>query len=101
MPKATTNKPTCNPKKTKSVLSKNTPFDLQSFLETAGVARRILKFRRAERIHSQSDPAEGVNYIQKDGAKLSVINEGGKEAVVAIRPPQLCLHPYCSLRRPK
>jgi CRP/FNR family transcriptional regulator, cyclic AMP receptor protein len=87
MPKATTNKGRSNPKKSKPALSYDTAFDLQNFLETAGAARRILKFRRAERIHSQGDPAKGVNYIQKGGVKLSVINEDGKEAVVAILRP--------------
>jgi len=62
-------------------------FDLQVFLETAGVSRKILKFRRSEKVYSQGDPARGVKYIQEGGVKLSVINEGGKEAVVAILGP--------------
>jgi CRP-like cAMP-binding protein len=57
---------------------------LRVFLETAGVARQIVKYRRCEKIHSQGDPAKGVKYIQKGGVKLSVINEEGKEAVVAM-----------------
>lgn len=63
------------------------PFNLQVFLDTAGAARSILKFRRSERVYSQGDPAQGVNYIQKGGVKLSVINEDGKEAVVAVLGP--------------
>ena len=87
MPKVSTNKTNSNPKKTKPAHSNNSPFDLQNFLETAGADRHILKFRRGERIHSQGDPAKGVNYIQKGSVKLSVINEDGREAVVAILRP--------------
>ena len=62
-------------------------FDLQVFLDTAGAARRIIKYARSENIYSQGDPANGVMYIQTGGVKLSVINEDGKEAVIAILGP--------------
>ena len=59
-------------------------FDAQAFLDSAGVARRVVEYRRSEKIYSQGDPTKGVKYIQKGGVKLSVVNEVGKEAVVAI-----------------
>jgi CRP-like cAMP-binding protein len=62
-------------------------FDLRVFLDTAGATRRLLKFRRGETIYSQGDPAKSVRYIQEGGVRLSVINESGKEAVVAVRGP--------------
>jgi CRP/FNR family cyclic AMP-dependent transcriptional regulator len=62
-------------------------FDLQAFLDTAGAARRIVKFRKSEKIYSQGDAAKGVKYIQEGGVRLSVINEDGKEAVVAVLGP--------------
>jgi CRP/FNR family transcriptional regulator, cyclic AMP receptor protein len=71
-------------KKTKQPPARKPEFDLRVFLDTAGLSRKILNFRRSETIYSQGDPAEGVHYIQKGGVKLSVINEDGKEAVVAI-----------------
>ncbi len=74
-------------KKIKSTPGKKPIFDLQAFLDTSGAARRIEKFRRCERIYSQGDPARGVKYIQTGGVKLSVINEDGREAVVAILGP--------------
>ena len=74
-------------KKTKATPAKKSPFDLRVFLDTAGVARQIVKYRRSEKIYSQGDPASGVKYIQKGGVKLSVINEDGKEAVVAMLGP--------------
>jgi CRP-like cAMP-binding protein len=80
MPKATS-------KKTKPASIRKTTFDLQAFLDSSGAARRVVKFRRSERIYTQGDPAKGVKYIQNGGVKLSVINEDGKEAVVAILGP--------------
>src|SRR5580700_11920 len=62
-------------------------FDAQSFLDTAGVSRKVLDFRRGESIYSQGDTAETVMYIQKGGVKLSVVNGSGKEAVVAMFGP--------------
>ena len=62
-------------------------FDLRVFLDTAGAARKIVKFRKSEKIYSQGDPTKGVKYIQEGGVQLSVVNEGGKEAVVAMLGP--------------
>ncbi len=80
MPKATA-------KKTKPAPISKITFDLQAFLDSSGAARRVVKFRRSGKIYSQGDPASGVKYIQSGGVKLSVINEDGKEAVVAILGP--------------
>jgi CRP/FNR family transcriptional regulator, cyclic AMP receptor protein len=74
-------------KKTKPTPIRKITFDLQGFLDTSGAARRVVKFRRSEKIYAQGDPAKGVKYIQNGGVKLSVINEDGKEAVVAILGP--------------
>ncbi len=62
-------------------------FDAQAFLDSAGVARKVVEYRRSQKIYSQGDPAANVTYIQKGGVKLSVVNEVGKEAVVAILGP--------------
>jgi len=62
-------------------------FDAQAFLDSAGVARKVVEYRRSEKIYSQGDPTKGVKYVQKGGVKLSVVNEVGKEAVVAILGP--------------
>ncbi|MHB8526019.1 MAG: Crp/Fnr family transcriptional regulator [Candidatus Acidiferrales bacterium] len=70
-------------KKTK----KKSAFNAQTFLDSAGVARKLLECRRAEKIYSQGEPAATVMYIQKGGVKLSVVNSVGKEAVVAILGP--------------
>ena len=59
-------------------------FDAQAFLDSAGVARKVKKFEKAEVIYSQGDDAKSVMYVQEGGVRLSVVNEIGKEAVVAI-----------------
>src|ERR1700693_3422781 len=62
-------------------------FDAQAFLDSAGVARRIVGYRKSQKIYSQGEPAKNVLYIQEGGIKLSVVNEVGKEAVVAMLGP--------------
>ena len=62
-------------------------FDAQAFLYPAGIARKVTEFRKKEMIFSQGDPAKDVLYIQQGGVRLSVINEAGKEAVVAVLGP--------------
>jgi CRP-like cAMP-binding protein len=71
----------------KLVPAKNPSFDLRVFLDTTGATRKIDKFRRGEKIFSQGDVAKGVSYIQGGGVKLTVVNDEGKEAVVAILGP--------------
>jgi CRP/FNR family cyclic AMP-dependent transcriptional regulator len=58
--------------------------DAQAFLDSPGVARKIVEFKRKETIFSQGDACGSVTYIQRGGIKLSVVSKTGKEAVVAI-----------------
>jgi CRP/FNR family cyclic AMP-dependent transcriptional regulator len=62
-------------------------FNAQNFLDSAGVARKVTEFKKKETIFSQGDLSKNVLYIQKGGVRLSVVNETGKEAVVAILGP--------------
>ena len=62
-------------------------FDAQAFLESAGVARRIVEYRKAQTIYAQGDHASSVLYVQTGAVKLSVISKTGKEAVVALLGP--------------
>ena len=73
--------------KSKRKSTQKRAFDAQAFLDSAGVARRVVEYRRSQRIYSQGDAAKSVMYLQKGGVKLSVVNETGKEAVVAILGP--------------
>jgi CRP/FNR family cyclic AMP-dependent transcriptional regulator len=74
------------PKKAKKVRN-NGFFNPQIFLDTAGVARKVVEYRRSESIYSQGEAADTVMYIQKGGVKLAVVNGSGKEAVVAMFGP--------------
>jgi len=69
----------------KSIAKKT--FNAQVFLDSAGVARKIVEFKKNETLFSQGDPGENVIYVQKGRVKLSVVNEVGKEAVVAVLGP--------------
>src|SRR6202140_1745525 len=70
--------------KSNTKLKRKGVFDAQAFLDSAGVARKVKEFKRAAVLYSQGDAAESVMYIQRGGVKLTVLNEVGKEAVVAI-----------------
>ncbi len=70
-----------------SPLTGKTAFDSQTFLDSAGLARKVVEFAKKAPIFSQGDSAKHVMYIQQGGVKLSVVNETGKEAVVAVLRP--------------
>jgi CRP-like cAMP-binding protein len=62
-------------------------FDVQTFLDSAGAARKVAKYGRGVVVFSQGDPATNVIYIQHGSIKLSVLSHAGKEAVVAVLGP--------------
>jgi len=57
------------------------------FLDSTGLGRTVGNFAAREIVFAQGDPAKNVIYIREGGVKLSVVNEVGKEAVVAILGP--------------
>ncbi|MFZ0411387.1 MAG: Crp/Fnr family transcriptional regulator, partial [Candidatus Acidiferrales bacterium] len=73
-----------SPKKAKSKIPL---FDVKLFLDSAGLGRKVGTFQKKEAIFAQGDPAQCVMYIQEGSVKLSVVNEAGREAVVAILGP--------------
>jgi len=70
----------------KAILT-NPAFDVESFLDSAGLGRVVRKLRAKETLFAQGDPANHVIYIQEGGVRLTVVNESGKEAVLAILGP--------------
>jgi len=74
-------------KKPGTISDATSGFDAQAFLASAGIARRIKEFKKAEVVYAQGDAASSVIYLQKGNIRLSVVSEGGKEAVVAILGP--------------
>jgi CRP/FNR family cyclic AMP-dependent transcriptional regulator len=62
-------------------------FNAQAYLDSAGIAKKIVEYQRNAAIFTQGDPCEHVLYIQKGGVKLSVLSKAGREAVVAMLSP--------------
>jgi len=67
--------------------AKESVFDAQAFLDSTGVARKIVEHQKNGTIFTQGDASKYVMYIQKGRVKLSVVNEVGREAVVAMLGP--------------
>jgi CRP/FNR family transcriptional regulator, cyclic AMP receptor protein len=67
--------------------SREPALDVQLFLDSAGLGRKVTEFRGKETIFAQGDSANNVMYIQKGGVRLTVVSETGKEAVVATLGP--------------
>ena len=59
-------------------------FDTKSFLARVGNGQSISKYPKGQVVFSQGDAGDAVFYIQKGKAKLTVVSEQGKEAVIAI-----------------
>jgi CRP/FNR family transcriptional regulator, cyclic AMP receptor protein len=59
-------------------------FDVQSFLNTAGIGRKIVQIKARRPFFSQGDPADSVFYLQHGRAKLTVISSAGKEATITL-----------------
>ena len=59
-------------------------FNPKAYLAQVGEGRSIAKYGKDQIVFSQGDSADAVFYIQKGKAKLTVVSEQGKEALVAI-----------------
>lgn len=60
------------------------PFDPKDFLAKVGNGRTISKYRKNQKIFSQGENADSVFYVQKGKAKVTIVSQQGKEAVIAI-----------------
>jgi CRP/FNR family cyclic AMP-dependent transcriptional regulator len=60
------------------------PFNPKTFLAKVGEGRSIGKYRKGQIVFSQGEPADAVFFLQRGKAKVTVVSEQGKEAVVAI-----------------
>src|SRR6201982_2173227 len=80
------------PRKNAAILSKSAAktagsFNAQAFLESAGVAKTVARYRRDEVVFSQGDACKHVMYIQPGHVKMSVLSKTGREAVFAVLGP--------------
>ena len=62
-------------------------FNVQAFLDSAGVERTVGTYERGQKVFAQGDLAKHVLYLQAGGVKLSVLSKTGREAVVAMLAP--------------
>jgi CRP-like cAMP-binding protein len=59
-------------------------FDLATFLENAGVGRKVVHLQPKQVFFSQGSPADSIFYLRTGRAKLTVVSPKGKEATVAL-----------------
>lgn len=69
-------------------LRKQRPFDVDAFLDTAGLGKRGVLHAKGDVVFAQGDPCDSVMYVRDGGIQLSVISHAGKEAVVARLGPR-------------
>ena len=62
-------------------------FDVEAFLHSTGLGKRVVTFARNDVIYSQGDPADSVMYLRTGGVQLAVVSQAGKEAVVGTLSP--------------
>ena len=58
-----------------------------ALLNSGGVSKRGIEFRKKQTLFSQGEPARHLLYIQEGSVKIAVSSTAGKEAVVAILGP--------------
>jgi CRP/FNR family cyclic AMP-dependent transcriptional regulator len=73
------------PKRKKSKATES--FDAREYLETSGVKRKIVAYRKGQTIFSQGEASRSVLYLQSGSVKITVTSSSGKEAVVALLHP--------------
>ena len=61
--------------------------DVEPFLHSGGLGKRVVTFARNDVIYSQGDPADSVMYLRTGGVQLAVVSHAGKEAVVGTLSP--------------
>lgn len=60
------------------------PFDVEAFLASAGLGRKIVQMQAKQVFFSQGDAADSIFYLQEGRAKLTVVSTSGKEATVTL-----------------
>jgi CRP/FNR family transcriptional regulator, cyclic AMP receptor protein len=63
---------------------KQSAFDPEAFLTSAGLGRRIVQFKPHEAFFSQGSEADSIFYLLKGRAKLTVVSAAGKEATITL-----------------
>ena len=59
-------------------------FDLATFLEEAGVGRKVVHMQPKQAFFLQGSPADSIFYLRTGRARLTVVSPDGREATVAL-----------------
>ena len=59
-------------------------FDLATFLDEAGVGRRVVQLKPKQVFFSQGSSADSIFYLRTGRARLSVVSDDGREATIAL-----------------
>jgi len=78
-----------------------TAFDPAVFLQTAAKGRTVSTHPKKQIIFAQGDDADSVHYIRSGKVKVTVVSQGGKEAVVAILGADEFFGEGCLIGQPK
>ena len=66
---------------------RSTTFDLATFLEEAGVGRKLVRLKPKQNFFSQGDPADAIFYLRTGRVKIAVVSPDGREATIALLSP--------------
>src|SRR4030095_2546038 len=61
---------------------------ITNLLDKIKEGKRILDFRKGDKIYSQGNPADAIFFIQRGKVKMTVVSAGGKEAVIGMLGPR-------------
>ena len=67
--------------------SQKPAFQVEAFLHSAGLGRRIVQIPPKRAFFSQGDVADSVFYLQRGRAKITVVSQAGKEATITLVTP--------------
>lgn len=59
-------------------------FDVNAFLATAGIGRKIIQIKPKRPSFTQGSVADSIFFLQKGRAKLTVVSKTGKEATITL-----------------
>jgi CRP-like cAMP-binding protein len=79
--------PATKPKSAAAKSKRKPPFNPKEFLSKVNGGHSVSNYRKNQIVYAQGDPADSVFYIHKGKAKITVLSEQGKEAVVALLGP--------------
>ena len=58
-----------------------------SLLEQTSAGKHVLRVRKGEKVFAQGDAADAIFFLQTGKVKISVVSQGGKEAVLGLLGP--------------